>query len=153
MALSTAQLSLIEQRVSNDGPSAPVAYLLWFFFGLLGGHRFYLGRVGSGVVQALLSITVFGLFISAPWVLIDLFLINGMMLERRDQIRHRLMTEYMAMGGDQQPNVQPQPQPQPQAQPTPAVQPAVTEPAPALEAPQETVDEPEAVAVAGTSGA
>ena len=27
-----------------------VSYLLWFFLGLLGGHRFYLGHVGLGIV-------------------------------------------------------------------------------------------------------
>lgn len=30
-----------------------MAYLLWFFFGLLGVHRFYLGRPVSGVIYLL----------------------------------------------------------------------------------------------------
>lgn len=30
-----------------------MAYLLWFFFGLLGVHRFYLGRPISGVIYLL----------------------------------------------------------------------------------------------------
>jgi len=37
------------------GPSAPksvgVAYLWWFFLGLFGGHHFYLGRTGRGLVH------------------------------------------------------------------------------------------------------
>lgn len=61
-----------------------VAYLLWFFLGLLGLHRMYCGRVGSGV--AMLALTVIGgltfigmighllLTIVAIWWLIDLFL-------------------------------------------------------------------------------
>ncbi|HWF76760.1 MAG TPA: NINE protein [Caulobacteraceae bacterium] len=99
MALDTQQLQLIEQRVANDAPNAVVAYLLWFFLGLLGGHRFYLGRAGSGIVILLLTIFVIGLFISIPWVLIDAFLIPGMMRQKRDEIRQRLMTEMMALGG------------------------------------------------------
>ena len=48
-----------------------VAALLAFFLGMLGIHRFYLGRTGSGIVMLVLSFTVVGLMISAPWALID----------------------------------------------------------------------------------
>ncbi|MAT82632.1 MAG: hypothetical protein CMJ29_13430 [Phycisphaerae bacterium] len=52
--------------------STPVAYLLWFFFGLLGVHRFYLGRPISGVIYLLTG----GVFLIG-WIL-DLILIPGM---------------------------------------------------------------------------
>lgn len=42
MALSIAQQTLLEQRITNDGPNLTVAYLLWFFLGFFSGHRFYL---------------------------------------------------------------------------------------------------------------
>jgi TM2 domain-containing membrane protein YozV len=45
------------------------AFLLCFFFGVFGAHRFYVGKVGSGIAQLL---TVGGLGI---WALIDLILI------------------------------------------------------------------------------
>ena len=90
MALDTAQLQLIEQRVANDGPSAGVAFLLWFFTGVVGGHRFYLGRTGSGIAMLLISLTFYGLIITGIWAFVDLFLISGMIRQKRDAIRNAL---------------------------------------------------------------
>lgn len=45
------------------------ALLLCFFFGIFGAHRFYAGKIGTGVVQLL---TLGGLGI---WALIDMILI------------------------------------------------------------------------------
>jgi len=57
--------------------TALVAYLLWFFVGILGGHNFYLKRTGVAVTQLILSLTVVGLVITVVWVLVDAFLIPG----------------------------------------------------------------------------
>jgi TM2 domain-containing membrane protein YozV len=48
-----------------------VAAVLAFLVGPLGIHRFYLGRVGSGIAMLLLSFTVIGLLVTVPWALID----------------------------------------------------------------------------------
>jgi TM2 domain-containing membrane protein YozV len=68
--------------------SALLAYLLWFFLGWFGLHRFYLGRAGSGFAMLLLQglswITHFilirfvGFAILGTWWLIDALLIPGM---------------------------------------------------------------------------
>ncbi|MGL4312650.1 MAG: TM2 domain-containing protein [Sphingomonas sp.] len=92
MALTTAELSLIEQRVANDGPSPVVAYLLWFFLGWLSGHRFYLGRPVSAVVQILSYLILIGVI----WWIIDAFLISGMIREKRDAIRDELSASLSA---------------------------------------------------------
>ena len=36
--------------------SAVIAYLLWFFAGPLGAHRFYLGKTGSAVMLLILTV-------------------------------------------------------------------------------------------------
>lgn len=67
----------------SNKKSVGVAYLLWFFLGLVGGHNFYCGRIGCGVAQLL--ITLFGglitfgfaIFITLIWAIIDAFLIPG----------------------------------------------------------------------------
>jgi TM2 domain-containing membrane protein YozV len=57
--------------------TALVAYILWFFVGIFGGHNFYLNRTGVAVAQLILSITVVGLVFTVVWVLVDAFLIPG----------------------------------------------------------------------------
>jgi len=49
-----------------------VAALLAFVLGPLGIHRFYLGRTGSGITMLVMTCTLVGLIISAPWALIDM---------------------------------------------------------------------------------
>ena len=66
-----------------------IAYVLWFFLGVFGIHRFYANKIGSGVVMlsltllaAVLAVTVVGLILAIPmwialglWWIIDAFLI------------------------------------------------------------------------------
>jgi TM2 domain-containing membrane protein YozV len=52
--------------------SKGVAYVLWFFIGIFSAHRFYLGKVGTGILY-LLTGQLFGI----GWF-IDLFILGGM---------------------------------------------------------------------------
>ena len=73
LSADTRALMLFEANKQT----ALVAYLLWFFLGLFGGHNFYLKRTGVAVAQLILTITVIGMLISLIWVFVDAFLIPG----------------------------------------------------------------------------
>lgn len=89
---------------AGAGPSMLTAYLLWFFLGLLGVHRFYMRAYVSGAVQALLFvaglaillvlismdmetaallIATVPLTLLALWWIVDGFLTNDMVKKRR----------------------------------------------------------------------
>ena len=58
-----------------------VAYLLWFFLGLLGVHKFYLRQTGWGIVYILTG----GLFV-VGWLL-DLFTIPSQVRRANEELR------------------------------------------------------------------
>jgi hypothetical protein len=89
MGLSTQDQMLIEQRVTNDGPSTAVAYLLWFFLGIVSG------RPGSAILQILSYLVLIGFL----WLLIDGFLIPGMSRQKRHALRQSLMLQALANQG------------------------------------------------------
>ena len=93
--------------------SAVIAYLLWFFAGPLGAHRFYLGKTGSAVMLRILTVvcpfvlalalipSASGeeaslLIIFLPWAgvavwwLIDFLLVPGITRKYNSQLAQRL---------------------------------------------------------------
>lgn len=62
-------------HATSDEKTILPAFLLSLFGGLLGFHRFYAGKVGTGVLMALLTFTVFGMLVSGLWNLIDMAMI------------------------------------------------------------------------------
>ena len=83
-------------EMNTNSKSAAAAYLLWFFLGAFGAHRFYMGRNGSAFGQlglfigsVLLSVVAIGLIgfpILGIWLLVDVFLINGWLKEANNAV-------------------------------------------------------------------
>jgi TM2 domain-containing membrane protein YozV len=90
LKLSDQQKLLVETRLANSQRSVGLAYLLLLF--TLVGHNFYLGSIGRGIAQLLLSLLAVGLV----WVLVDLFLLAGMVRKHNGALRNRLMLETLA---------------------------------------------------------
>jgi len=67
--------------------STLIAYLLWWFLGYFGAHRFYLGHTGSAIAMLIITlislagtlilIGFVGLIAIGIWWLVDAFLIPG----------------------------------------------------------------------------
>ncbi len=82
--------------------STGIAYLLWFFLGGLGVHRFYLGQIGSGIAMAVIfglswitvvvGIGLIGLAAIAVWWCVDAFLIPGITTRVNQELATRLGT-------------------------------------------------------------
>ena len=80
--------------------SVGIAYLLWFFLGGFGLHRFYLGQTGSAValliitlvsiVTSVIGIGLFGFIVVGIWLLVDLFLIPGIAQRENEALMAKL---------------------------------------------------------------
>jgi len=74
--LDARQLMLVDSEVRNAGKSMFVAYVLWYFLGMFGGHRFYMKKTGSAVAQLILTITLIGVLVTFIWWIVDAFLVH-----------------------------------------------------------------------------
>ncbi|HEY6335828.1 MAG TPA: TM2 domain-containing protein [Alphaproteobacteria bacterium] len=107
--MSTVNVSTLDPKIGPryeaSKKSETTAYLLMIFFGLLGTHRFYLGRYFTAVtilVASIVSLIVtiftfgFGIFVfvlPGIWLVVDLFRIPSMVRKANSSLTARLMAE------------------------------------------------------------
>ena len=89
--LTERELLILRQEVDSKKKSVAATWLLWLVLGEFGAHRFYLGRIGTGIAMLL---TLGGLFI---WWLVDIFLIAGMLRANQLQVQKEVLEELAAM--------------------------------------------------------
>ena len=86
MSMTVDHRLYIETQVLAQRKSMLLAYVLWFFLGVLSIHRFYLEKPRSAILQVLLNVVVVGLV----WTLFDVFLIPSMVREHDNRVREQL---------------------------------------------------------------
>jgi TM2 domain-containing membrane protein YozV len=96
LSADTQAMMLFDSSKKSTG----VAYLLWFFTGGVGGHRFYMGRIKSAI--GMIALTVFGWATLAAgigiallaalgiWLIIDAFAMPGWIAEHNSKLMARL---------------------------------------------------------------
>lgn len=89
--LTERELLILRQEVEQRKKSVVATWLLWLFLGFLGAHRFYMGKIGTGIVM-LLTLGVFGI-----WWLVDIFLISGMIRTDEHKVQNQILEELSAM--------------------------------------------------------
>ncbi|OLF81641.1 hypothetical protein AWH62_00795 [Maricaulis sp. W15] len=99
--MTPEQYMMIDTRVAAESKSLGTAFLLWFFLGVFGGHRFYLGRPGTALLMILawLMFAVPGFI----WWVVDAFLMSGMIKSDNNKLRARLQTEFSMMNSARAP--------------------------------------------------
>ena len=103
MTIETAGVSRdaqVAMQYDANKKSGVVAYLLWFFLGGFGAHRFYLGSKGPAIAQLVITLVslvltlvfigIVGLVVVGIWVLVDAFLIPGMLQDYNTRLAAQL---------------------------------------------------------------
>ncbi|AQS54604.1 TM2 domain-containing protein [Novibacillus thermophilus] len=104
--LDEKQLAIVQSEMEHRKKSTVIAYLLWFFLGSLGAHRFYVRKFGTAVTILILDLlgwaTVWifglGLIFLIPvgiWLIIDAFLLHGIVSRLNQQIERDILQQVL----------------------------------------------------------
>ncbi|EKO1106507.1 TPA: TM2 domain-containing protein [Staphylococcus delphini] len=89
--MSQNDLMILRSEMDKKEKSKGVMWLLWFFTGGIGGHRYYLGDIGYAIAM---TFTLGGL---GFWSLIDAFLISGRLRKKNEEIERDIIVN-MGLG-------------------------------------------------------
>lgn len=66
------------------------AFLLAFFLGMFGAHRFYVGKKGSAIAMLVMTLTIVGAFVTFFWALVDwIMIVSGVFPDEDDKLLKR----------------------------------------------------------------
>ncbi len=66
--LSEQDLTIFNAELDRTRKSPVLAYVLWFFFGSIGAHQFYMGKVGRAVLYIALGVCLWWSIVSGVMV-------------------------------------------------------------------------------------
>tara|TARA_E500000081_G_C6076680_1_gene325674 strand:+ start:346 stop:729 length:384 start_codon:yes stop_codon:yes gene_type:complete len=91
-------LELEKSRLQSDmiyeEKNLVLAYVLWFFLGMFGAHRFYLGKIKTGLTYLIVSLLGWILLgipyiILGIWWLIDIYYTNKYVVEHNNSMKSK----------------------------------------------------------------
>lgn len=85
--MSQGDLMILRSEMDKKEKKTGVMWILWWFTGVIGGHRYYLGDVGYAIGMTL---TLGGL---GFWALFDAFLIGNRLKEKNEEIERDIMIQ------------------------------------------------------------
>lgn len=92
MSDNNTTAALVEYQIRAK--TALATYLLWFFFGMLGAHNFYLGRTKCAVWQLVLTLLIVTSVITAVWAFVDLFRIGSFLRAHNGRVAADVQQRY-----------------------------------------------------------
>jgi TM2 domain-containing membrane protein YozV len=99
MSITDSDVRLIERVVEAEAKKPFTAYVLWFFLGWLGAHRFYAGRRKSGFGMLALTLSMVGLPISILWWMADAIVLGSILQEERELLYDK-QARYLLEGSE-----------------------------------------------------
>lgn len=89
--LTSEELSILQIELEKQGKNMTLAYVLWFFLGGIGIHRFYVGDTKTGILMLCLNWLTCGL-----WALIDAFFLHKKVHEVNEVVENDLINQILA---------------------------------------------------------
>lgn len=84
--------SRLQSDIIYEEKNLVLAYALWFFLGMFGAHRFYLGKIKTGLVYLIVMLLGWALLgipyiLLGIWWLIDIYYTNKYVVEHNQAMK------------------------------------------------------------------
>jgi TM2 domain-containing membrane protein YozV len=98
--LSEKQLAIFNQEYDKKKKSVALTWILWFFLGGFGIHRFYLGKTTSAVILLILTLVTAWFTFGIPtaiWLIVDAFLLPKMIGDKNREVEKEILNQIIGL--------------------------------------------------------